>query len=188
MMKLSDLFGTQTVNAYFIENDTLAFWQPLENGNYNIVRYHIPTEEKTVVVENVALRQYGKAGYRGIMQQGGGGKHGLLFGEDETVQVIDLRSGNAMKLPQLDTKHLTTDESPDGTSILIAYQESKEGVLGYGYSQLGILNVETGVLQMLKRDISGDPETFWGWVDNKTVVITSTDASGGYYIYVYEFS
>ena len=93
-----------------------------------------------------------------------------------------------MKLPQLDTKRLTTDESPDGTSILIAYgQRNAEGALGYGYSQLGVLDVKTGVLKMLKRDVSGDPETFWGWIDDKTVVITSTDASGGYYVYVYEF-
>ena len=40
---------------------------------------------------------------------------------------------------------------------------------------------------MLTRDVSGDPESFQGWIDNDTLIITAHDAAGSYYVYMYVF-
>jgi hypothetical protein len=53
---------------------------------------------------------------------------------------------------------------------------------------LGKLNPKEGVLYLLKRDISGNAENFWGWLDSNTVVFTSRNSDGSYYIYLYELS
>ena len=104
------------------------------------------------------------------------------------MDLIDLHTRVTLNMTGLDTDKLTTSESPDGTRIMIAYEEENEsGYLGYGFSELGVLNPETGVLQMLTREISGDPESFWGWLNNNTLVVTAHDAAGKYYVYVYDF-
>jgi hypothetical protein len=140
------------------------------------------------MIENTTSRSKKNPGYRGIQKYGGYGAHCLLFQEDGTVDLIDLRTGLDLNMAGLNMDKITTSESPDGTRIMIAYEETGEnGELGYGFSRLGILNPESGVLHMLTRDVSGNSETFWGWLDNDTVVVTARDAAGGYYVYVYEF-
>lgn len=176
------------LEPYFLNESTIIFQESLGEEHFNVVSHHIPTGVQSVIIENTTRRSGDNAGYRGVQKNGGNGSHGLLFCEDGTVDLIDLHTRVTLNMTGLDTDKLTTSESPDGTRIMLAYEESNEnGELGYGFSSLGILNPETGVLQMLTRDISGNSETFWGWLDNDTVVITARDAVGGYYVYVYEF-
>ena len=176
------------LEPYFLNDSTLIFQETIGKGRFNVVSRHIPTGVENVMIENTTSRSRKNPGYRGIQKHGGYGAHCLLFQEDGTVDLIDLRTGSDLNMTGLDMDKLTTSESPDGSRIFIAYEETnKSGELGYGFSQFGILNPETGVLHMLTRDVSGNPETFWGWLDNDTVVITARDAAGGYYVYVYEF-
>lgn len=176
------------LEPYFLNDSTIIFQESLGDRKFNVISRHIPTGVENVMVENTTSRSRNNPGYRGIQKSGGSGKHCLLFREDGSVDLIDLRTRVVLNMTGLNTDKLTTSESPDGTRVLIAYEETGEnGELGYGFSRLGILNPETGVLHMLTRDVSGNPETFWGWLDNDTVVITARDAAGGYYVYVYEF-
>lgn len=185
---LDALTETEISEPYFLNDDTIIFHQPLGEGRFNVVRYHIPTGAQTVIIENTTGSIGGSFGYRGIRKNGGNGAHGLLFCRDGSVELVDFQTGTRLAMTGLDTEKLTTSESPDGTRIMIASEETNEsGELGYGFSRLGVLNPETGVLQMLTRDISGNPETFWGWLDNDTLVITAHSAAGGYYVYVYAF-
>lgn len=186
---LNTLVDRDVAAAYFLDDSTLIFREPLGQGAFHVVRYHIPTGEQDAIVENTTMHTANEPGYRGVQKTGGNGVHGLLFRENGTVDLINLRDNTVLQMTGLDSEKLTTSESPDGTRIMIAYEETNDrGELGYGFSSLGILNPETGVLQMLSRSISGNPENFWGWLDNETVAVTAHDASGGYYVYVYQFS
>ena len=185
---LDTLTETDATGPYFLNDSTIIFQESLGEGQFNVVSHHIPTGVQSVIIENTTRRSGDNAGYRGIQKNGGNGVHGLLFCEDGSVDLIDLRTHVVLNMAGLNMDKLTTSESPDGTRVLIAYEETGEnGELGYGFSSLGILNPETGVLQMLTRNISSNPENFWGWLDNDTVVITARDAAGVYYVYVYEF-
>ena len=185
---LADLTETTATKPYFLDESTIIFQEALGRERFNVVSHHIPTGVQNVIVENTILRSGDNPGYRGIQMQGGHGAHGLLFREDGSVDLIDLHTRVTLNMTGLDTDKLTTSESPDGTRIMIAYEEENEsGYLGYGFSELGVLNPETGVLQMLTREISGDPESFWGWLNNNTLVVTAHDAAGKYYVYVYDF-
>lgn len=177
---LADLTGKHATEPYFLNDSTIIFQEAFGDGQYHVVSYSIATGMQEVVVENAS-------GYRGIQQNGGHGVHGLLFAPDRSLTLIDLQTHMRLYMTGLDTQKLTTSESPDGSKIMIAYQESNEnGELGYGFSRLGILDPKTGVLQLLTRDISGNPESFWGWLDNSTLVITAHSATG-YFVYVYTF-
>ena len=183
-----DLTETTVTEPYFLNESTIIFRESLGKERFHVVSYYIPTGDQRVIVENTTGRSGGNPGYRNVGVQGGYGAHGLLFRQDGNVELIDLHTGASLNMVGLDTEKLTTAESPDGTRIMIAYEEENEnGELGYGFSQLGLLNPETGVLQMLTREISGNPETFWGWLNNDTLVITAWDAADKYYIYVYTF-
>lgn len=185
---LDALTETDATVPYFLDDSTIIFQESLSEGHFNVVSHHVPTGVQSVIFENTTRRSGDNAGYRGIQKNGGNGVHGLLFCEDGSVDLIDLRTRVVLNMAGLNMDKLTTSESPDGTRVLIAYEETGEnGELGYGFSSLGILNPETGLLQMLTRNISGNPENFWGWLDNDTVVITARDAAGVYYVYVYEF-
>ncbi len=188
MRLLDEIIGADCADPYFLDNQTIVFKKLLTDDNFQLVKYHIPSGVQTVIVEKTTGRRSGLPGYRGIRLNGGGGAHGLLFQDDGSVDLIYLHTLESMKMQGLDTAKLTTSESPDGTKIMIAYQEADaDGVLGYGFSSLGLLDPDTGVLKMLTRDVSGNPETFWGWLNNDTVVITAHDNAGGYYVYVYAF-
>ncbi len=188
MRRLDEMAGAACADPYFLDNQTLVFRKLLADDHFQLVKYHLPSGAQTVIVENTTPRRGGGAGYRGIQLNGGGGAHGLLFQEDGSVDLIDLHTLESMNMQGLDTRKLTTSESPDGASILIAYEEADaDGVLGHGFSSLGLLHPDTGVWNMLTREVSGNPETFWGWLDRDTVAITARDDSGGYYVYVYVF-
>lgn len=184
---LDALTGTNAAEPYFLNDSTIIFREFLGDGRFHVVSYDIPTGAQNVIVENAA-RKLDHFGYRGIQYGGGNGAHGLLFREDGSVDLIDLRTRATLNMTGLDTDKLITSESPDGSRVMIAYSEARaNGEPGHGFSKLGILNPETGVLQMLTRDFSGSQEDFLGWLDNNTLVITAYDANGGYYVYVYSF-
>lgn len=185
---LDALTGRRTSSPYFLDDSTLIFLDALGGDHFHLVSYHIPTGAQKVLLEDTTSASKCGVGYRGIQKNAGGGKHCLVFREDGSVYLMDLSSGAVLNMTGLNTKKLTTSESPDGSRILIAYEETNDrGILGYGFSGLGILNPDTGKLYMLTRDVSGNPETFWGWLNNSSVVITARDADGAYYVYIYEF-
>ena len=171
--------------SYFLDHETIIFQETSTDGRFNLVRYHIPTDTKTVILRDAVHRTGGGAGYRGIQYTGGFGKHALVFQTDGSVDLMDLHTCSILHMICLDSKKLITSESPDGTKIMLAYQEAHE--TGFSFSRLGLLNPKTGVVQMLVREISTSSETFWGWLDSRTLVLTTHDSNGGYYIYVYEF-
>jgi hypothetical protein len=160
----------------------------LSEENFNVISYDIPTGVQTTIVQNTTKKHKNQVGYQAIQAHGAHGAHGLLFRDDGTVDLIDLRTQAVLNMQGLNTDKLTTYESPDGSRILIANRKSSENSeYGYGYANLGILNPETGVLLMLSRNISGNQENFWGWLDNDTIVIISHDDAWDCYVYVYEF-
>lgn len=182
------LTGKDASQPYFLKGSTVIFQESLGDGHINLVSYHIPTGVQNVIVKDTTRYTGDGPGYRGIHKNGGQGDHGLLFREDGSVDLIALETGDFLNMPGLELSKLATSESPDGSSVMIAYEEANErGELGYGFSALGILDPKTGVLQMLRRDISGNPESFRGWLDDRTVVISAQDDNSGYYVYVYQF-
>jgi hypothetical protein len=81
-------------------------------------------------------------------------------------------------------------ESPDGKKILFAYhQRAKDEKTSWCYPKIGLLDSETGEMKVLIRDISGNAELLFRFLDSNTVVISSRmDENDGYYLYVYEFT
>lgn len=175
---------------YFLNNDTIICKQFHGDGSFDLIQYHIPTGISRVLLEHVT-RKSGDTGYRGIRSGGGEGFHGLLYRGNGTLDVIDLRTAEQLQLTGLDTiddGYLRTDESPDGSRILLAWEQTGEdGVLGYGFTTLGILDPSTGELKLLRRDVSGHDESIWGWLDETTVVILATDGGNAYWVYTYCF-
>lgn len=166
-------------DPYLLNDDTIIFRESLADGRINIGSLHIPTGIRTEIVRDAV--------YRGIWNTKGTGAYGLTYSEN-SVTLVDLHTSYTLDLTGLSPEKLTASESPDGSRIMIAHQETNDqGELGYGFSSLGLLDPKTGVLQMLTREVSGNPETFWGWINRNTLVITAHDAAGGYYVYVYEF-
>jgi len=182
-----DYYHTR-IAPYFLDNSTIIYQDMLSEENFNVISYDIPTGVQTTIVQNTTKKHKNQVGYKAIQAYGTHGAHGLLFKDDGTVDLIDLRTQAVLNMQGLNTDKLHTYESPDGSRILIAYTKANENSeYGYGYANLGILNPETGVLLMLSRNISGNQENFWGWLDNDTIVITSYDDAGDCYVYVYEF-
>ena len=173
---------------YFLDDETMVFQEPLDGERFNVIRCHIPSGVQTVVIPNTHHRTREGIGYRGIQYTGGFGVHALVYLADGSLDLIDLRTGSSLHITGLDPKKLITSESPDGSRIMLAYQESV-GADGQGsnFPSLGILNPETGVAQMLTRTPGENPELFWGWLDRGTLVLTAHNSSGGYYVYVYQF-
>lgn len=172
-------------SVWFLDAHTLAYRQAPGNDRFSLIRYHIPTGVEQVVLSNVSSDDY-----RPIRSHWAEGDHGLLYGGDGTVSLVDFRTGEQMELTGLDAGHLICDESPDGSRIMLGYQE------GDGFASLGILDPETGVLKLLSREVSGI-ESFAGWLDRDTLVITAHDIpdadlnftpGDGYYVYVYRFN
>lgn len=172
-------------SAWFLDNHTLAYRQALGNDRFSLVRYHIPTGVEQVILDNISTDDY-----RPIRNHWAEGAHGLLYSGDGTVSLVDFRTGEQMELTGLDAGHLTCDESPDVSRIMLGYQE------GDGFASLGILDPETGILKLLNREVSGS-ESFAGWLDRDTLVITAHDIpdpdlnftpGDGYYVYVYRFN
>ena len=178
-----------TLNTpYFLDNSTIIYLDMLSEENFHVISYDIPTGVQTTIVENTTKKHKNQVGYRAIQAHGAHGAHGLLFKDDGTVDLIDLRTQAVLNMQGLNTDKLHAYESPDGSRILIAYTKANENSeYGYGYSNLGILNPETGVLLMLSRDNGGNQESFVGWLDNDTIVISSYDDAWNSYVYVYEF-
>lgn len=177
-------------DAYFLDNSTIILRQNLDDEHFNLVRHHIPTGTERVILENVTSNSGHDTGYRPIQYHWAGGRHGLLLREEGSVDLMDFRTEEILKLTGLNVENLICDESPDGTRIMLGYEEEN------GITRLGILDPETGVLKLLDRKPSGGSESFRGWLDNDTLVITAHDISNAelnftqgdnYYVYVYRF-
>ncbi len=186
---LKELSGGDVTNPYFLDDGTIVFERSHGDGRFDVVRHHIPTGVQNVIVEGVARSSGEYPRYRGIQQNGAGGAHGLLFREDGSIDLIDLRTMEVLTMTGMEPQSLVTSESSDGSYVLFAYRKAG----GEGFSSLGLLDSETGVLEMLTREIDGGVEYLWGWLDSDTVTIIAPEAdgdcdtSGNYYVYVYEF-
>lgn len=188
LISLNDLTGVTATEPYFLDNETLVFQEALGNRRINLHRLQLTTGTGQCLLSDIPLRQKGSPGYRGIQRNGAQGAHCLIYGDDGTVTLYDLRTQSKLPLTGIDPGRLITSESPDGSRVLLAYEErNDQGHLGYGFSQLGILDPETGVVRMLTRQVNGSPEDLRGWLSRDTVAITATDAAGNYYVYVYTF-
>ena len=172
-------------SACFLDNETLLLRKYQDQNTFDLVRMHIPTGIETNLMEDVS-----SSGYRPIRYHWADGRHGLLFREDGSVDLMDFRTKELLKLTGLSPENLTCDESPDGSHICLGYEEND------GFTSLGILDPETGVLRLLDREVGGGSESFQGWLDNDTLVITAHDSpdaettftpGDGYYVYVYRF-
>ena len=175
-------------DPYFIDNRTLIVNEYLSGKRVTIARYDIPTQERTVIVEGASWT--GETGYRPIYSRGAGGYHGLLYEEDGSVWLIDLRTGERYSLAGLTMADSYRIESPDGKYILFADQaRAKDEKTSFCYPRIGLLDPGTGEMKVLTRDISGNAEYLYGFLDSDTVVISSRmDENDGYYLYVYEFT
>ena len=167
-------------HPYFLDHETMVLQQSTANDRLNVLRWHLPTDTQTVVIPDIAHRTGTGSGYRGIQYTGGFGSHALVYLEEGSVDLVDLRTGDTLAMSGLDTEHLVTSEGPGGARIMLAVQDS-------GFSSLGLLDPETGVMEVLTRETQGVSETFWGWLDSTTPVLTARDSNDGYYIYVYQF-
>jgi hypothetical protein len=175
-------------DPYFLDDRTLIAYDYLPEERISVARYDILTGEQTVIVENVPRR--GETGYRPIYSRGAGGYHGLLYEEDGNAWLIDLRTGERYSLSGLTMSKSYRIESPDGKYILYADQErAKDEKTSFCYPRIGLLDPKTGEMKVLTRDISGNAENLYGFLDSNTVVISSRmDENDGYYLYVYEFT
>lgn len=188
LVDLEELTGDLGDNPYWLDDRTLIVKEYLGDEKITVARYDIPTKERTVIVENVLRR--GETGYRDIFSRGAGGVHGLLYDEDGTVWLIDLRTNERNSLAGLDMTGAERHESPDGKKILFAYhQRAKDEKTSWCYPKIGLLDPKTGEMKVLTRDISGNAELLFRFLDSNTVVISSRmDENDGYYLYVYEFT
>ena len=175
-------------DPYFLDDRTLIACEYLPEERISVARYDILTGEQTIIVENVPRR--GETGYRPINSWGAGGQHGLLYEEDGTAWLIDLRTGERYSLAGLTMSKSYRIESPDGEYILFADQErAKDEKTSFCYPRIGLLDPKTGEMKVLTRDISGNAENLYGFLDANTIVISSRmDENDGYYLYVYEFT
>ena len=185
---LEELTGDLGRDPYWLDDRTLIANEYLGDERITVARYDIPTGERTVIVENVP--RSGETGYRTIYSRGAGGYHGLLYEEDGSVWLIDLRTGERYSLAGLTMSKSYRIESPDGKYILFADQErAKDEKTSFCYPRIGLLDPKTGEMKVLTRDISGNAEYLYGFLDSNTVVISSRmDENDGYYLYVYEFT
>lgn len=173
---------------YFLDDRTLIAYDYLPEGRITVARYDILTGEQTVIVENVP--RTGESGYRPIYSRGAGGQHGLLYEEDGSVWLIDLRTNEWYSLAGLTMSDSYRIESPDGKHILFADQQrAMDEKTSFCYPRIGLLDPKTGEMKVLTRDISGNAEYLYGFLDSNTVVISSRmDENDGYYLYMYEFT
>lgn len=185
---LEELTGDLGRDPYWLDDRTLIANEYLGDERITVARYDIPTGERTVIVENVP--RSGETGYRPIYSRGAGGQHGLLYEEDGSVWLIDLRTNERNSLAGLDMTGAERHESPDGKKILFAYhQRAKDEKTSWCYPKIGLLDPKTGEMKVLTRDISGNAELLFRFLDSNTVVISSRmDEKDGYYLYVYEFT
>lgn len=172
-------------SAIFLGNDSILYREYTEGSRFHLVRLHIPTGIETSLLENVRSEEY-----RPIQYHWADGHRGLLYRDDGSVDLMDFRTKELLKLAGLSPENLTCDESPDGSLIMLGYEDND------GFTSLGILDPETGLLKLLDREVSGGSESFLGWLDNDTLVITAHDIpdadlnftpGDGYYVYVYRF-
>lgn len=182
MTHIDDWMGFTVPQVYFLDDSTLICEQWLGDGRINVVRCDIPTGEKTVVISNVT-RRGAEGGYQTITKA-----YGLLFAQDGSAELIDLRTGEFTALTGLSLENVKVSESPNSQSILIAYHErAKDDKTSWCYPRIGLLDPERDVVKLLTREISGKAEFFRGWLDDHTVCLTSHNDDGGYYVLVYEF-
>ncbi|MBQ7416153.1 MAG: hypothetical protein IJW14_03840 [Oscillospiraceae bacterium] len=182
LTKVDDLLGFTAPSPYFMDDRTIITEQWLGDGFVNIVRYDIPTGGQTVLLERVT-RANASGGYAKINKV-----FGLLYAEDDSAELIDLRTGERKPLTGLGLVGKTIKGSPNGKYILIAQpQWATDEVTSKCYPNLGLLDPVKGEMKLLTRDISGTAEYLRGWLDDETVVLTTRNANGSYYVLVYEF-
>lgn len=160
---------------YFLDNETVICWEVTDLEHFNVVRYHISTGIRQVLIENVTWDTY-----RSVQHSGWRSVYGLLTHEDGNYELVDLRTNERLALSGLDMGTMQTSESADGSRVWFGFREANK------YTALGMLNPETGVMKLLNRS-PRQIENFWGWLDENTVVLMYHNPKGDCYVYVYRF-
>lgn len=191
MLTMKELIGRDVYLApYFLDNETLICWEKLdndlirENDRINVVRYHIPTGVRQLLVEDVPYSAYDSVQHSGYYSV-----YGMLEQGEGEYELIDLRTNERLRMSGLASQGMRTSEGPLSERIMISYYQT-DGMNGQ-YTSLGLLDPDTGVLKVLERSPGECSEYFWGWLDENSIVLTSheknNDGTSGYSVYVYRF-
>lgn len=181
MVKVDDLLGFTCPEVYF-QNKTTLICQKWNDGLIDIIRYDILTGNQTVLLEAVKRAGEDRSFHRV------GKNYGILNMAESASVLVDLRTGEQLPLTGIDLENASVKENLAGTAILVAYsQKAKDNVTSNCYPKLGLLNPTKEEMMLMTRQISGNAEYIRGWLDDRTVVLTSHDSDGGYYVYLYEF-
>lgn len=191
IIPLSDLIGRPVQDAYFLDERTVICHAP-NGSDFDVIRFDPVSGDVSVVAEKMhrAASSAEGAGYREIQYHGAPGKHALLCDPDGTIRLLDLKSGAILLLEGLPSNNtFLTFESPDGKAILFAWTTSKASDVQI-MQHFGVLNTETGVLKLLKRENNETcEEHLFSWLANKCFTILAYDENdtNGWYLYVYDF-
>lgn len=178
MTDLNTMTARNITDAWFLDENNLILREETDQGRINLLRWFM--EEETMLLEHIRPRELRQIG----------STYALLCRDGSTPELVVLWTGTAMELTGLDGKNLTMAESPDGRRIMLAHETAA------GFTDLGILDWDTGELKLLDRAVSGGSESFRGWLDEDTLVIAAHDVpdadlnftpGDAYCIYVYQF-
>lgn len=190
---LSELTGRAINDSYLLDGESVICYA--QNGDgFDVICYEPGTGAAATVVEHTV--HYGLSGdgsgFRSIEYYGGQGRHALLLDGAGGVTLVDLRDGRRTPLEGIPGDGaLLTSESPDGETILIAFEdETVTAPNTLAMYRLGMLDTRTGVLTMLEREhYEVRSETILGWLANDCVAVLAYDENEeqGWYLYAYDF-
>ena len=168
----------------FLDNHTLLFTKYRADRVFDLIRMDLTTGEQTVVADNL-----GNCRFIYPWRGGEARKYWLNEAEDGGLTLINAATGEKLELAGLRSEGLETSLSPDGRHILFAGKEwIDKDLQTKQYTSVGILDPESGVLRLLKRDPQGAPEAFRGWSGSETLLFSSPQGSDGFCLYFYEFT
>lgn len=186
---VGDLVGILINDCYIAKDDMIICYVPNGN-NFDVLNYDISTGTQTTIIENV--QHYNKtddgSGLRSIDYHGKQGQYALYFDMDGEVALLDLISGEYLKLTGLKNDDtLITMESPDGERVLIAFSDSE--AFGLAFYKIGVLDTQTGALTMLTREgYEAKTEHGIGWLDDTRIIVNASNTDDEAYMFVYEFN
>ena len=188
LVSVSKLTQRMINDSYILRNGTIICYAVNGDG-FDVFSYNTYTNEVICVVENTHYynKTSDESGLSSIKYYGGQGQYALLFSEFKEISLVNLVNGEHHVLDGLvNDGTLLTSESADGQHILVAFRDND--YFGIAIYKMGILDTQSGILTMLKRENYGiREEVAIGWLDNKRISIHAYDDDGDLYLFVYEF-